>query len=112
MVPVPSSSSVATASTSWTPRSMPIYHIQLNKTDLRSPEAAAFEVGGGVVRCAHTKSIVATVGKKTQRHKDTKKCRMVNVLANVLSWRPCLQSPHRGTDRPHGYRLSYLDFAS
>src|SRR5437899_4468070 len=54
MVPVPWSSSVATASTSWTPRSMPIYHIQLNKTGLRSPAAAASRVGGGVVRCAHT----------------------------------------------------------
>src|SRR6266852_173678 len=54
MVPAPWSSSVATASTSWRPRSMPIYHIQLNTTDLRSPAAAAFGVGGGVVRCAHT----------------------------------------------------------
>src|SRR5712692_3497938 len=54
MAPAPWSSSVPTASTSWRPRSMPIYHIQLNKTALRSPAAAAFWVGGGVVRCAHT----------------------------------------------------------
>src|SRR5438093_9290661 len=36
------------------PRSIPIYHIQLNITDLRSPAAAAFGVGGGVGRWAKT----------------------------------------------------------
>src|SRR5712691_1047709 len=57
MVPAPWSSSVATASTSWSPRSMPVYHIHLNKTDLRSPAAAACWVGGGV-RCAHTGGVL------------------------------------------------------
>src|SRR6266850_809902 len=63
IVPVAWSSSVATASTSWSPRSMPVYHIQLNKTDLRSPAAAAFGVGGGVVRCAHASCAPANAMK-------------------------------------------------
>src|SRR5256885_1181652 len=36
------------------PRNMPIYHIQLNMTDLRSPAVAALGVGGGVGRWAKT----------------------------------------------------------
>src|SRR5437667_11600048 len=47
MVPVALSSSVATASISWTPRSMPMYHGQLK---------SAIDLGsfGGVRRCART----------------------------------------------------------
>src|SRR2546427_8256196 len=44
---------------------MPKYHIQLNKTDLRSPAAAAFEVGGGVGRCAKTNSATLAKARKT-----------------------------------------------
>src|SRR5438132_11034086 len=45
---------------------MPVYHIQLNMTDLRSPAAAAFEVDGGVVRWAQaTCTPVNTIASRT-----------------------------------------------
>src|SRR5439155_20731982 len=66
VMPLAWSSSVATASTALTPRSMPVYHIQLNMTDLRSPAAAAFEVDGGVVRWAQaTCTPVNTIASRT-----------------------------------------------
>src|SRR5438132_5352374 len=45
---------------------MPVYHIQLNMTDLPSPAAAAIEVDGGVVRWAQaTCTPVNTIASRT-----------------------------------------------
>src|SRR3989442_14934311 len=44
---------------------MPVYHIQLNNTDLRSPAAAAFGVAGGVARCANASWVLANPMKMT-----------------------------------------------
>src|SRR5881628_1332745 len=56
IVPFAFSSSVATASASCGPRSMPMYHAQLNSTARRSlaPGAGVYRAGGPPCRCAAT----------------------------------------------------------